>query len=1440
MPGTNATTLAAITPEVNGEIHQFPISVSESNLIPPQGLMGPLLARENILRIRERERAVSMGMTPTSSTPGSLSNANGYFTQQQASASAGQIHGLLEASGLLPSSEHKPRGRFDSIASSSTWTHPARQTEESSSRNASTVHITAVPEGEEGGGDAWFRREGMLDGMSMQDAYESLHGEGTLSSAELADHSGNLQELENVPTPRAPSPTLATPAAAKLSKSGSLRSTLPSIRSFRNPFSFSRSASTSGATTAKEREREKSREREKPKERGKSKERGSILPIGNKNHSASSVNLASNGARFTYTPISQRLPAATPSAPTTPTAAAAFAAQIQAQALQTPPRPSGDVIIPGTQLHGASPSGKSTSTTSSTAPAPWPSPSPAMAARFGFSGRHSAGRHSMDSPVGYGYGRLGTMFVGGAASSNTSLGRVPVQAGYANGSRERIVLEQQQAFQQGHGHSTSLGVLGRVSPGPGRMSPAFTGGGGGGVTGLVRPPGLDSHMELDERSLRTERTESGYGFGGIQINADGLMLSPVDDFEDEDEDEEEVRALLADGTFGGEYESTEGHAAPASVGTHGIPYHHASIPEEDGTVQGHEPSPYPYPTAYPEDDESPDTSGDATTSPGPKLPPGLEHLVMQVEADNAMEKDPSRDSVAERDLLGELARQLRRVVEHQSTTTLGSKASPIVAHTPSSVLHFENTGSSYSRAGEQPDEFGRWSVTELKGAVERMKALIDEQEKRTKQPAPGHTRSKNSISLNDTPPPMPEVSLVSEEDSKKYISFSDNSQTTPRRNPSNAELPAEPSTPKRKESESSSSATTASTALITPVTQYDGPSFPLPTSKSNTGQSHERMESFDLGSLDADLIAMLSPNHMTPIDSGKQLYLFQPTFIDGLLDERKDETFDHIHGMSMASSRLLPSVSDTSIQSLDQDTSTFGTDDTHVQEPAQSTPMRGDLTIATIASDGFGSMRSDRSVEEIILQRTFDYDQTGVEENHPSDRTEDGKRPSSMVLDALALEPAATSSPPRKKVHTPRASSVSTIPTTKKESREISTTLFPVAESLDSPTSPSKSSPSRSPMSKFKAKDRPPLPQFDSDPNLLETNGSANQSGRISPLPSPRPSSRAQGMASALGHNRRPPSRTGEMSSIDRMRRITSGSDAHRSLNNDDTRQLRLQSITGSHSDTPISRIGLDLGPRTARAFAAAGVLDNGPSSAPSSRVATWRSASVMGYRRDGVERDFANGSGARSLASSPIPMAGAPGPSGAAARRLAVQDRELYRGADVPRARAISDVWSRPIFNRTPETALRNLNIGGPSTDPSGTSSPTSTAPPRTTLSSSTSSNLQAFEVKGYRSPSVAVETNANIHQAAIDTLKERHELEKEALLTALGEAKKEVRVERAAKEELALELTEMGVYVEELETKLGEALARMRWMEKEIGLLKDAVGVAKVKFVQNLSHNY
>jgi hypothetical protein len=140
---------------------------------------------------------------------------------------------------------------------------------------------------------------------------------------------------------------------------------------------------------------------------------------------------------------------------------------------------------------------------------------------------------------------------------------------------------------------------------------------------------------------------------------------------------------------------------------------------------------------------------------------------------------------------------------------------------------------------------------------------------------------------------------------------------------------------------------------------------------------------------------------------------------------------------------------------------------------------------------------------------------------------------------------------------------------------------------------------------------------------------------------------------------------------------------------------------------------------------------------------------------------------------------------------------------------------------------------MGSAATDPSATSSPTSVGNPQTNLSSSTSSGLAPFELKSFRSSTTVVDPNTSAHLTAIQNLKERHELEKEALLSALSEAKKDSRVERAAKEELTLELTEMGVYVEELETKLGEALARMRWMEKEIGILKDAVGVSKVRLL-------
>lgn len=71
---------------------------------------------------------------------------------------------------------------------------------------------------------------------------------------------------------------------------------------------------------------------------------------------------------------------------------------------------------------------------------------------------------------------------------------------------------------------------------------------------------------------------------------------------------------------------------------------------------------------------------------------------------------------------------------------------------------------------------------------------------------------------------------------------------------------------------------------------------------------------------------------------------------------------------------------------------------------------------------------------------------------------------------------------------------------------------------------------------------------------------------------------------------------------------------------------------------------------------------------------------------------------------------------------------------------------------------------------------------------------------------------------------------MEKEALLNALAEAKKMANLEHQEKEEIKSEMQEIGVYVEELEEKLGEALARIRWMEREMTTLRETVLATRV----------
>ena len=495
-----------------------------------------------------------------------------------------------------------------------------------------------------------------------------------------------------------------------------------------------------------------------------------------------------------------------------------------------------------------------------------------------------------------------------------------------------------------------------------------------------------------------------------------------------------------------------------------------------------------------------------------------------------------------------------------------------------------------------------------------------------------------------------------------------------------------------------------------------------------------------------------------------------------------------------------------------------------------SAPMDQDLTIATVASDGFGSVRSDRSVEEILLHRRLDHgEKDGWKTDSPGE---------------TSLEPVATSSPTKRSfndsfIPTPTAAkrSPQDAPTQYKLRARTETAADAKLDAADS--SFDSSLVSNSPRSRI-AKERGAIPQFDTDKERSDGDSSSRTSLRklFSGRPSGAKTSDSESplssrSAALLGHARRPSSRLSSLQEGSRMARlqrsVTVGSDGGRGPGFDEpgyrtTSMHRISenrtSFESNARPDPRASVELQLGPRTTRAFAAAGVLhEDGPGA---HRQAAWRSASVLGYRREGMERDFGGFSGARSLASSPVPPNGI-APRGASSRRLngLLSDHRDWE----ERGGRNTDSWKQFSSNMLHEPALKRLDTQGLRSDPSSAPSPTSTTPGRTNGSSS--SLLQGSESKSNRSP---VDANQAAHQAAVQQLKDRHELEKEALLSALSESKKETKSVKQSNDELKVELIETTRYVEELEEKLGEAMARLRWMEKEISILKSAVGVRNV----------
>ena len=314
------------------------------------------------------------------------------------------------------------------------------------------------------------------------------------------------------------------------------------------------------------------------------------------------------------------------------------------------------------------------------------------------------------------------------------------------------------------------------------------------------------------------------------------------------------------------------------------------------------------------------------------------------------------------------------------------------------------------------------------------------------------------------------------------------------------------------------------------------------------------------------------------------------------------------------------------------------------------------------------------------------------------------------------------------------------------------------------------------------ARDRPPMPAWDGMRKYMSSGASTDTERRGSRTNSPTPGSVPAPGGSQFYHRRasstlaRPTTTESTRSPLNHSRNLRSVGSF------DESREWGSSKGAGAGKPNPagvpgkrLSDLSTGLGPRTARAFAAAGILPNNYSSAASEKdfrtLERERATSSMSARRDH---------------------------SGSVSDRMGT--------------------WSRLGFNRA-RSEVAHGHHSSPSgattgvafSDSTTASSPTSSGAPRAAVSSlSTVSSSNS-------GPSTTNVPLSN-HQAAITSLKERHELETEALLNALSGAKKESKSLREVNEELKGEIEGLTKFVEELEERLADEVAKRKTMERQL----------------------